>query len=363
MDNNAAMPTHNIVNTSKEAEMSISPTLIVPLLTDDGRYFRVKTLLDSGSGTNWITRKVLEQVKHKIKGHNILQVYTFGNVLQQRFTLVEIYVHNDQGKTIPIVCYMQEQYTAHVAVQGMLSHIMFNHTTPFSFSKPLIDPNLVEVDHSDEANSIGLILCSATINSLRTNEPIVLLPELKILLEPTIFGVAISGKVPKSLKSKPLPAAARNITIKFVNNFSQEKPLAKETNSLQKQENSCRTPKEQSLGDLKAWHVGTQRESLPAPKLQMSPRLSKSHQTSKLSNSKKSTNIPKSQNNSCSVSKVSEPTMDLSSDPPNQYQTNVVQLFKALKHKWPNELDHFQSVCHLGKLQNEPSKYSENVIP
>ena len=362
MDNNAAMPTHHLVNTSKEAEMSISPTLIVPLLTEDGRYFRVKTLLDSGSGTNWITRKVLDQVKHKVKGQNTLQVYTFGGVVQQKFTLVEIYVHNDQGKTIPIVCYMQEQYTAHVAVQGMLSHIMFNHTTPFSFSKPLIDPNSVEVDHSDEANSIGLILCSATINSLRTNEPIVSLPELKILLEPTIFGVAISGKVPKSLKSKTHQATASNITIKILSNSSYEKPLATETNLLKKQENSCRTPKDQFLGDLKAWHKGARRESLPVSERQMSPKIAKSHQTSKLSHSNKLSSIPIFQYKSHTLSKVSEPTMDFSSDLPNQYQTNVVQLFEALKHKWPNELDHFQSVCHLGKLQKEPSKYSENVI-
>ena len=66
--NNTENSTHNLINTSKEAEKSISPTLIIPLLANNGKYFKVKTLLDSGSGTNWIVRKVLNQVKHTVKG-------------------------------------------------------------------------------------------------------------------------------------------------------------------------------------------------------------------------------------------------------------------------------------------------------
>ncbi len=67
-NNNDTTATHHLVNTSKEAEMSISPTLIIPLLANNGRYFKVKTLLDSGSGTNWIVRNVLNQIKHTVKG-------------------------------------------------------------------------------------------------------------------------------------------------------------------------------------------------------------------------------------------------------------------------------------------------------
>ena len=181
--------------------MSLSPTIIVPLIAEDGKHFRVRTLLDSGCGTNWISRKVLQRIKHKVRAKNRLQVFTFNGAVVKSFPLVEIYFDDDKGKRRTIMCYVHEDYTTHVTVHGIVPHIRFNHTTPFSLSGEFADPNSVEVDHSDAATSIGMILCSATIATLRNDEPVIVLPELKIILEPTIFGIAISGSVPKELKS------------------------------------------------------------------------------------------------------------------------------------------------------------------
>ena len=194
----------------------MSPTLIIPLLANNGRYFRVRTLLDSGSGTNWIVRQVLNNVKHTVKGKNHLEVYTFNGVVKNRFTLVEIYIHDEKGKIRSITCYVQEEYTTHVTVEGIVPHILFNHKTPYSISRPIADPNSLEVDHTDATASIGMILCSGTINALRTEEPIIVLPELKMLLEPTIFGVAISGSVPKALKTQKLRVPAHHTRIRLV---------------------------------------------------------------------------------------------------------------------------------------------------
>ena len=153
-----------MINTSKEAEVSICPTIIIPVLGNNGRYFRVRTLLDSGSGTNWISRKVLNRVKHTIKARNTLTVSTFGGEVKQKFTLAEIYIHDDKGKIRNIMCYVQDQYTAHMTAEGIVSHILYNHT-PYSLSKPLADPNSLEVDHTDAADLVGMILCSATTNT------------------------------------------------------------------------------------------------------------------------------------------------------------------------------------------------------
>ena len=109
-----------MVNTSKEAESSISPTIIVPILANNGRYFRTRTLLDSGSGTNWISRKVLNQVKHTVKASKTLQVSTFSGEIRQQFTLVEIYIHDEKGKTKNIMCYVQDKYTAHTTAEGII---------------------------------------------------------------------------------------------------------------------------------------------------------------------------------------------------------------------------------------------------
>ena len=241
--------------------MSISPTLIIPVLANNGRYFKVKTLLDSGSGTNWIVRKVLNQIKHTVKGKNNLLVYTFNGTVKRKFTLVEIYFHDDQGRIRNIMCYVQDEYTTHVSVDGVSNYISFNHTTPYSLAGPLVDPSSVEVDHTDAVNSIGMILCSSTINTLRTKEPVVLLTELKILLEPTIFGIAISGAVPKCLKRSSQRVTANNVSTRLVCTSrdpqlflaEEDISLAEDISFLWKQEQLGILPKEEHTDDKKAW--------------------------------------------------------------------------------------------------------------
>ena len=80
--------------------MSVSPTLVVPLLTRNQSQFKVRTLLDLGSGTNWIVRSLLRQVYHTTKGHETLEVATFNGNVKKSFPLVKVYYadgnHNKQ---------------------------------------------------------------------------------------------------------------------------------------------------------------------------------------------------------------------------------------------------------------------------
>ena len=54
-----------------EAEVSLSPTIVVPFINDKG-YYRVRTLLNPRSGTNWIVASLLRNMTHTIKGSEIL---------------------------------------------------------------------------------------------------------------------------------------------------------------------------------------------------------------------------------------------------------------------------------------------------
>ena len=65
----------------------------------------------------------------------------------------------------------------------------------------LVDPDTRALDHWDMSGGVGLILCPGTTCRLRIGRP-VHLKGLGLLLEPTIFGTAISGSVPEVLRSK-----------------------------------------------------------------------------------------------------------------------------------------------------------------
>ena len=104
---------------------------------------------------------------------------------------------------------------------------------------------------------------SSTINTLRTREPVVLLTELKILLEPTIFGIAISGAVPKCLKRSSQRVAANNVSTRLVCAsrdpqlflVEEDISLAEDISFLWKQEQLGILPKEEHTDDKKAWDL------------------------------------------------------------------------------------------------------------
>ena len=79
-----------MTNSSTNAEVSLSPTIIIPLLTGDSgnKYYRVRTLLDSGSGTNWIVVSLLKFIEHTVKGSEMLEVLTFSGKIRKKFPLV-----------------------------------------------------------------------------------------------------------------------------------------------------------------------------------------------------------------------------------------------------------------------------------
>ena len=182
--------------------MSISPTLIVPLVTNNQEHFRVRTLLDTGSGTNWIVESLLQRVTHTKKGYEMLEVATFNGTVRKKFQLVEVYYIDPNLNTQGIMCYVYEAFTRHITAKGMLQHITNNAPFEHEAFSDMVDPTSMRVDHGDESQGIGMILCSTSINRLRTTDQILLIKSLDIILEPTIFGVAISGAVPPALRGQ-----------------------------------------------------------------------------------------------------------------------------------------------------------------
>ena len=71
---------------------TMTPTVIVPVKTEKDQSFKIRTLLDSGSGANWITRDILKFIKHESLGTCKVTVHHFGGVKSQKFQVVKIYI-------------------------------------------------------------------------------------------------------------------------------------------------------------------------------------------------------------------------------------------------------------------------------
>ena len=247
--------------TSKEATVSLVPIIIIPLMNKKENEYRVKTLLDSGSMTNWISEELLKHIEYTLKGSEPLEVYTMGNKVIKRFKLVEVYYYNRHGKQ-SILCYVTNDYSQHIYVHGIIEYIKNKEKLTAEKIKDLVDPATDQYDHKEKG--IGLILSNASTGKLVKGK-IIRVDSNKIKLEPTIFGTAISGEVPLELRDKKkvvcafsVPILTKEIDVPYYQEdesyFSIRKdPMLLNLEFLNEQESIGISQKEMHGDDSKAW--------------------------------------------------------------------------------------------------------------
>ena len=151
-----------------------------------------------GTGRNYFDVSLGSQ---KEKNFFQVWVYTLNSIERRKFKLVEVYYTKNKEKK-GIRCYVHEKYTQHTRVRGMLEFIKENSRgASEELLDSIIDPTTVHSDHSKISRGVGMVLCSAATNRLRNGDSKTL-ENIGILLEPTIFGTAMSGRIPESLRSK-----------------------------------------------------------------------------------------------------------------------------------------------------------------
>ena len=181
-------------------DLSICPTLICPLSTYDSNSYKVRTLLDSGSSTNWIASEILPHIKYEIIGSKVLTVNTFSGRIRKRFELIEAYF---QYKLPPIRCFVMDTFSEAQIIRGLDRKIKKHIKTNNIKSKMLhkwVNPAELPANHDDINKGCGLILASTAINSIMNkNEKQVVLDKLDLVFDSTYFGLIVSGRVPDDL--------------------------------------------------------------------------------------------------------------------------------------------------------------------
>ena len=100
------------------------------------------------------------------------------------------------------MCYVHEKFTQHTRVRGMVEFIKENNIDASDeLINSIIDPITEHSDHFKVSRGVGMVLCSAAITRLRNGDSKTL-GNIGVLLEPTIFGTVMSGKIPENLRSK-----------------------------------------------------------------------------------------------------------------------------------------------------------------
>lgn len=188
--------------------------MIIPVKTDKDQSYKLRSLLDSGSSANWITKDVLKYIKFTSKGSCKVKVHHFGGVKAHKYQVVQIYidtkesifknkVDNKYKNQISIECFVSDDFTFHRLVPGMVEYIRENYTLSDYILNKVIEPDSMKISHADINKGTALILSnSSKIQIMGRKSSNIRLERINLLLEQTIFGYAISGKVPDKLMPK-----------------------------------------------------------------------------------------------------------------------------------------------------------------
>ena len=160
----------------------------------DGIY-RVRTLIDSGSGSNWIAKDILPNINYTLIGHKHLRVRTFGKEVVGKYKIVQIYFEDNKVK-YAVRCYVIEDFLKHILVKGLKDYIRNNTQLDEEVIDRIIDPT-EDVDHKE---GTGLVLSHGELSLItKERDSRLCLPDQQLILDDTYFGIAISGKVPNCL--------------------------------------------------------------------------------------------------------------------------------------------------------------------
>ena len=190
--------------------------------------------MDTGSMTNWIARALLKFVRYTTKGHTLLEVITMTGRERKRFELVEV-LYNGKRQINNLTCYVYDDFAKHIMVQGMPKLLQGQNLSKEQYDA-IVDPASSLVDHASLSLGIGIIMGPASISKIRSG-PIMHFEESNISLEPTIFGLAMSGEIPRNLKDKVSTICNQcTIAVQVCNHVTVPKLVQKLTEPLFKTE-------------------------------------------------------------------------------------------------------------------------------
>ena len=246
---NYELSTHALLNNTfpsqEQGDFHLSGLVIATLKnkgTENSPY-RVRAILDSGAGTNFISETILPHIKHEYLATKTLNVTGINSSENKNMKLVKVFIDNE---------YSQDRYIKCYTIPSMIN-FNINEDNLRKFYKQFVDscaPKGTPVPQvtADHGKGIGLVLGPGTIRDISIGNPKYI---NEYLVDFTIFGPAVSGRLPSS----GLGNTSMNAILQEITSVSQSVDcLLAEVNELELSSESDIDRKLELLGDLQFLH-------------------------------------------------------------------------------------------------------------
>ena len=105
------LPTHvllnNTVPSQEQGDFHLSGLVIATLKNRDKQNspYKVRSILDTGAGTNFISETILPHIKHEYLATKILNVTGINASENKNMKLVKVFIDNEYSQDLRIKCY------------------------------------------------------------------------------------------------------------------------------------------------------------------------------------------------------------------------------------------------------------------
>ena len=190
----------NVAQLSSIGRFSFLPTIILPLYSGKGEIYKVRTLLDSGAGHSWVAGGILQHINYTRMPSQRLTIGTLNGSVRRKCQMVQIYFHTHT--LVPIECFVLDDFVEHIMVRGIKQYLRDQTDLREDTIQNIVDPETNDVDHAGISIGTALVLSNAATTLICPKESTKInLQEHRLILEPTLFGLAISGEIPRALRA------------------------------------------------------------------------------------------------------------------------------------------------------------------
>ncbi|CAL4162179.1 unnamed protein product, partial [Meganyctiphanes norvegica] len=157
----------NSISTSRnssQGDFSLSGVIAIDLSTKDNRNFRARTILDSGSGTNFISKEILPYIRYDKLDSEGLVVTGINDTKASTHDLVRIYLVSKECQQKSIKCYVMPEMINYDISKNMLKTMLDECKIMPKFKNPLEQT----IDHEE---GVSIVLGPGAIRDISYTPP------------------------------------------------------------------------------------------------------------------------------------------------------------------------------------------------
>ena len=95
------------IENNPKGDFSISGIIVMDVQGKEERC-KIRTLLDTGAGTNFVAAEVLKYVRYERIATEVLRIQGIHTVERRNYELVKLFIENDNCEIKEIICYVME---------------------------------------------------------------------------------------------------------------------------------------------------------------------------------------------------------------------------------------------------------------